>query len=123
MKIFFTGVISLYGLIPINSYCQDSDTLFVLSEPHFPGGLDSLMKFMKATIRLPHKVDWGGEITVQLSIDSTGSISNNKINIASCEACTNSITDVIKKMPRWIPAKLNGKPINGKTMFRIRFEY
>ncbi len=94
--------------------------------PEFPGGFDSLMKYLKENIVYPklaleNKIE--GLVEVTFTIDIDGSISNIKVRKSLGFGCDEEAMRVIRRMPRWKPGMINGKPVRVAYMIPVKFTY
>jgi TonB family protein len=100
----------------------------VVEEPaSFPGGLDSLKKYLKQHIYYPEIAkDLGifGKVFLRFVVSDKGEISDVKIQrgVPDCPECDQEAIRVIKAMPNWIPAKNNGKAVHSYFNLPILFK-
>jgi len=87
-------------------------------EPSFPGGQTKLSSFIKKEFKyVSKKTESTDELILSLLIDAEGVIRNYCIresdfkNSAFRESAEQEAFKVVSKMPKWNPAKQNGKPI------------
>ena len=130
--------------------CQSkNDTTNVnLVHPQFPGGKEELMKFLSMNIKYPEAAEhYGveGRVIMRFVVGSDGSIRN--ISATDCklerfnttkfaqetEARQKELKEqfakqfakegarVIRKMPKWTPGNVDGKPVNVKYSLPINF--
>jgi hypothetical protein len=83
--------------------------------PEYPGGYNSLIKFIAENMVFPDAViERGieGKCYVQFTISEIGVPSNFvvKRGVPDCPECDEEAIRVLKLMPNWIPGKRNGKP-------------
>lgn len=94
------------------------------SQPQFPGGKKALRKFLMRNVKYPslateRKIE--GKVSVSVTIDKNGNISNSKVIEGIGGGCDEQVLKAVKKMPKWQPAVLNGEKID-KT-YRISFRF
>ena len=80
----------------------------------FPGGEVALMKFVKEHINYPayeKEADISGRVLVRFVIEKDGSVSNVEILKKVSPGIDKEAKRVIESMPKWTPAKNNGKPV------------
>jgi protein TonB len=116
--------------------------------PQFPGGQEALMKFLKKKMKYPdlaEQYDVEGSIVMHFTVDADGSIKD--ISATDCKTDRFNTTKfsqetearqkelkkqfallfakegarVVRKMPKWIPASVNGIPVSVKYNLTIRF--
>ena len=105
--------------IPALDLSKDSIQIYNSSNvdvmPQFPGGDAALMKFLGDNICYPAKaVEKGtqGRVTLRFIVTPDGLIANVEVvKPLDSSFCDNEAVRVIKKMPKWIPGKQNGKPV------------
>lgn len=105
----------------------DRDTVYEKPQefPLFPGGDVELMKFIAETCKYPDScIAKGiqGRVILQFIIRKDGSISDKMTAIRSPHPdLTKEAKRIISLMPKWIPGKQDGKPVN--TMFTIPISF
>lgn len=86
----------------------------VSDEPVYPGGLDSLTKYVSKAIAYPD-VEKGSEAPkIVFVIDATGEVATTYMlnkKAADYTSGDKKMIDVALKMPRWLPARCNGKAV------------
>ena len=93
----------------------------VEQSPEFPSGLD---KFLHKHLRYPtmyEDYDVVGHVVCQFIIEKDGSISNTEIIGSLHPNYDREVRRIIKLMPRWIPAKINGKTVRVYYHFPVFF--
>ena len=82
-------------------------------EPQYFGGQEKLNKYLAKKIKLPKKNSKGefSIFKVLFIIDEKGAISNIKVSSNTAKFCEDVVYSTINNMPKWIPAKLNGKNV------------
>ena len=83
--------------------------------PEFPGGRDSLNKFLIKNIKYPVQAkedNIQGTVYVSFVVSSLGEINNIKILRGIGFGCDEEAIRVVKKMPIWKPGKQNGKEVS-----------
>lgn len=97
---------------------------FAEQMPEFPGGDDALMSFLQKNLKYPSRAlenDIQGQVMAEFVICEDGSICQMNI-IKSPDTLFNpAVTDVLSKMPNWIPAMQKGKPV--KVFFAIPINF
>lgn len=94
--------------------------VFVERMPEFPGGDESLFKFIKSKIKYPlyaidNKIE--GTVLVNFIVNEDGSISNAKITKGIKGGCDQEALRVVKLLPKWKPGMQGGKAV--KVYFDI----
>jgi len=96
---------------------KDSTQLidYVETIPQFPGGDIALLKFLSENINYPEEAaEQGiqGRVVLRFVIKANGSIGKIEVFKSLYPKCDEEAIRVVKMMPKWIPAKQNGKPTN-----------
>lgn len=82
--------------------------------PEFPGGMAEMYKFINSHIKYPSAAQRGnisGRVFVKFVVEKDGSIGSIEILKGIGFGCDEEAARVIKSMPRWSPAKQNGKSV------------
>ena len=95
--------------------------------PQFPGGLIAQQKFINDNFIYPIKAKENaieGTCYVSFVIDTMGKIKDIKVvkGIKGCFECDEEAKRLISIMPNWIPSKLNGKTIECKMNYPVKFK-
>lgn len=95
--------------------------------PEYPGGKDSMMKFISKNMVIDKKryMESQTNITkayVQFVVGKDGSILNPKIIKAGNPVLDKEAIRVVKMMPKWNPGKQNGKPVSVTYNLPIQLE-
>lgn len=91
----------------------------------FPGGNMELKKFIATNVRYPQRaVELGiqGTVYVQFVVSKTGNVSNVRVVRGANLPMDAESVRVIKKMPDWTPAIVDGKPVNSYYNLPIKFK-
>ena len=94
-----------------------SDTSITDASPQ--GGYDSLRSFIERNLRHPLE-DVMGSVFVELVINKDGSASDFKIKRGLCKKCDQNATEVLKKIPKWNPAKVKDIPVRQKLVLPVK---
>lgn len=82
----------------------------------FPGGFGELKHYLAANLKMPSGVMEPGcwRWYLRFIVWEDGTISNIEVvrSHAECLACDQEAVRFVASMPKWRPAKLNGKPVN-----------
>lgn len=103
----------------------DTD-VFVLVEqmPEFPGGQDSLYKFIGATILYPKEAKENsieGKVYVNFTIEKDGSINEVKVIKGVHPLLDEEAVRVVESFPKWKPGKHKGKKV--RVSFNIPLNF
>ena len=83
--------------------------------PSFPGGDAALKKWLNDNIQYPViAAEQGiqGRVTVRFVIDPDGTVSSAEILQSLDPSCDREALRVVRKMPKWVPGKQNGKEVS-----------
>jgi protein TonB len=87
--------------------------------PEFPGGMKALGKYVDDKNHYypkearENKIE--GKVIVQFIINEDGSASDFKVIKGIGYGCDEAAVEAFKKMPKWKPATINGRPVKFKT--------
>ncbi|NDV94545.1 energy transducer TonB [Dysgonomonas sp. 521] len=82
--------------------------------PQFPGGQDEMYKFIGNNLKYPvvdQEMGIQGRVTVRFVVSKTGEITNIELLKGISPTCDKEAIRVIKSMPKWIPGKQSGNPV------------
>jgi protein TonB len=94
-----------------NISTSDLIAFFVEEEAEFIGGLKALNAYLDSSLLYPFQDCLSGKCYTRFVINVDGTISDVKVlrGIPGCEACNKEAIRVIMAMPKWKPAKNQGK--------------
>ena len=105
---------------------DDSVLILNVEEPaEFPGGLDSLIKFISNNIKYPqealdNKIE--GRVFLTFIVEKDGSINDIKILRDIGYGCGEEAVRIVKLMPKWKPGKQRGKPVRQQFNLPVSFK-
>ncbi len=107
---------------------QADTTVFAFAEqpPRFPGGTEAMFSFIQKHKKYPQggpDADKEGKVYVSFVVQSDGNIKNIIVKKSLSPSHDAEATRIIRKMPKWIPAKQNGKPVNCSYTLPITFYF
>ena len=104
---------------------EDDDIFTVVEDdPEFPGGMDSLYRWIDEHIQYPQlALENGihGKVFVTFTVEPDGTISNPRILRDIGGGCGKEAQRVVYLMPRWIPGKLHGEPVRVQFNLPVKF--
>ena len=112
------------GGIYVEEEVEEGVFLVVEDDPEFPGGLDSLTRFIKAHLRYPQEaLEKGieGRVYVTFTIEEDGSVSNVRLLRDIGGGCGQEAVRVVKLMPKWKPGRQRGKAV--RTQFNLPVQF
>jgi TonB family protein len=95
-------------------------------DPEFPGGIQEMMKFIKANLKYPYPAlisKTEGKVFIGFIIDPNGNLLNPTIVKGIGYGCDEEALRIIKSMPRWTGGKQNGNQISFRKSLPIRFKF
>jgi len=119
---------ALNGEIEVDSIeinkVNKSDSVFTIVDktPEFPGGVDSLKRYLTKKVKeIARKVDKSGLVVVVFIVEKDGSSTNPRA-IKPLNPESDSIAvKIVQEMPKWIPATRQGKSVRCKYSIAVRF--
>ncbi len=131
MLLTFVGSISFAQEIekeePLTIEEEKIDTdVFVIVEqmPEFPGGQDSLYKFLGANIVYPNKAKKDGvegKVYINFTIEKDGSINEVKVLRGVHPLLDEEAIRVVESFPKWKPGKQKGKTVRVSYNLPLNF--
>lgn len=134
MKKQFLMTILMALLLPIGLYAQSDDhpvlesgdSIFVFTEtaPQFPGGMDSLLSFIQHNLQYPEIArvqNIQGNLFVRFVVEKDGSLSSFQLIRDIGGGCGEEALRVLKLMPHWTPATLQGKAVRSSYTLPFKF--
>ena len=112
-----------FAIVSVEEEIEESeDEIFLMIEedPEFPGGIDSLYKFVQENIRYPEKAlknNIQGKVYVSFVVEKDGSISNVRVLRDIGGGCGAEAVRVVQLMPKWKPGRVKGKAV--RTQFNL----
>lgn len=97
---------------------------FVEEQPEFPGGTTKLMQFINANLTYPDSVPMigmQGMVIARFIVGSDGSIRDIKIQRSLGKEFDEATIAALKKMPKWKPGMVNGKPVSSFMTIPVKF--
>jgi len=93
--------------------------------PVFPGGNETMIKFISKNIVYPpkaYKKKIEGEVVVSFVVNKDGSLTDFNIEKGSLKkGCDKEALRVVKSMPPWIPGSVKGYPVRVLLKLPIHF--
>ena len=104
--------------------CSACCAQHVKLRPSFPGGYKALQKFIKKEKKHPDealKKREAGAVYVVFTVDTLGNIIHPRVTTSVSPSLDREALRIVRKMPKWIPAKEGNKKINMDFTVIIRF--
>lgn len=126
VTLIFLVYFSIAGYGQNDSISNSSEKMFLgcvfEEQPSFPGGIKSLKKFINKNLKYPKRSGCvEGTAFVSFIVNEDGALSDFAIMKSVCEECDQNAIDVLKKMPKWIPGKQNGKALKVRCVYPVKF--
>lgn len=96
--------------------------VIVESLPKFPGGIEEMYKIIETNLEYPKsalKDKIGGKIITQFTIDTTGNITDIRIEEGVRDDIDHEIIRVLRLLNGWTPGVQKGKKVNVEYLFPI----
>jgi TonB family protein len=94
-------------------------------QPEFPGGHEEMLKYIQSNIKYPEEamgVSVDGIALVSFTVNSNGNIRHPKIVKEIGYGIDEEAIRVVLNMPRWEPARQNGKAVSMEYTLSIHFK-
>ena len=92
--------------------------------PEFPGGTAKMMEFLATNIKYPEAIVEGaisGRVVVQFTVKKDGSIDDIEVIRSVDPALDKEAVRVVKLLPNFIPATINGEAVETKFVLPVVF--
>ena len=92
--------------------------------PSFNGGATALLQYLNSNVKYPIEAEENGiqgRVVVQFHVECDGSITNVTVSKSVHPSLDKEAIRVVKSMPKWNPAMLNGKPVRVKFTIPVTF--
>ncbi|HEY9083567.1 MAG TPA: energy transducer TonB [Vicingaceae bacterium] len=124
MLLTFVGSISFAQKIESEGEIEDYVFVIVEEMPEFPGGKDSLYKFLGANIVYPNKAKKDGiegKVYVNFTIEKDGTINKVKVLRSVHPLLDEEAIRVVESFPKWKPGKQKGKTVRVSYNLPLNF--
>jgi protein TonB len=106
---------------------KTAPALTIEQQAEYPGGLTAMASYLRRSIVYPdsaRKAGIIGRCLVKFIIRPDGSIDSALIikGVPGCPGCDSSAVQAVRAMPRWTPARMNGKPVSCYYNLPINFK-
>ena len=133
-KTILMMLLSVWGLLPIlaqekierkdsvkqeNIFCDLNET-----QAYFRGGPQALRQYLEENVDLSvidGTTDIQGRVVVSFMVEKDGSVTDVKVIKGLDITCDAEAVRVVKNMPKWMPATLNGKRVKQKFILPVGF--
>ena len=100
------------------------DIIDITEKPVFPGGEAALLKYVAENTHYPQQAITDGSegtVYVRFVVTKTGRIGEVKVMRAVDPDLEEEALRVVKSLPRWVPGKFNGEPVNVWFIIPVKF--
>jgi TonB family protein len=122
------NLLNFSGITTTNeNITQQDEPVFsaVQEQPEFPGGKTAMYKYLGENIVYPkeaQKSNIFGNVYLQFIVKKDGSVEKVELLKGLGHGCDEEAIRVIKAMPKWKPAKQNGKAVNAYINMPIQYK-
>jgi periplasmic protein TonB len=92
---------------------EQSDFIAIEEQPEFPGGAAAWKNFLSRYLQVPASLN-GGElkiVKINFTVDVDGTVTGFNVIQSAGREFDNEVIRVLRKMPRWKPARQNGRAV------------
>ena len=126
-------ILTFIATLPATVFCQrdtikKTESEFIIFDEHpipdYPGGIEALLEFVNSMAVLHKGFDTcniAGKVFIKFIVDTTGLIINPKILRGINPRLDSIAINIVNSMPKWIPAKQNGKPVSSEYILPIKY--
>lgn len=115
-----SGLIKVKDVLPAktNEVKRSADIM-----PSFPGGMESLRKFLKNNLEYPRELESNEEIEVKIQfvVGYDGKLKGFEVIEDGGKIFNEEVIRVLKKMPDWNPGKSNGENVSVYYSIPVKF--
>ncbi|MBQ9187119.1 MAG: TonB family protein [Prevotella sp.] len=108
--------------IPEDTTIYEFDEVEVM--PSYPGDTEALWTFMKQNLHYPESAEADniqGRVVVQFVVEKDGSLTGFKILYSRDARLNEEALRILRIMPHWQPAQLNGRPVRSHFCIPVVF--
>ena len=98
----------------------------IIQSPEFLGGEKALLEYLQENVKYPvsaYKRGVQGDVLVRFIINKSGSITNVTVQKSLDPDCDKEAVRLVENMPKWIPSKRNGEPVNVDYVLPVYFKF
>ncbi len=106
---------------------ETNEKIFTAVEevPEFPGGTAEMYRYLQKHIRYPGpaaRANVQGKVFLQFVVTKEGAVKDIKVLKGIGFGCDTEAVRVIKNMPRWVPGRQKGQPVNVQYTLPVNFQ-
>lgn len=113
---------AIYDKMPMEP--EGPDNYMPEVQAKFPGGEAALLQFISRNLKYPEiakEQELQGTVVLRFKVNVDGLVSDIKIEKSLSRECDQAAAAVVRKLPRFIPAKENGRPVAVWFRLPLRF--
>lgn len=110
---------------PVEVEAEEEVLLFAEESPEYPGGAGAMYGYIGKSIRYPSqakRMGLEGTVVLAFVVEKDGSISNVSAVRGIGGGCDEEAARVVASMPKWKPAKQNGKSVRMRFTLPVKFQ-
>jgi TonB family protein len=95
-----------------------------VSRAQFPGGEQARQSFLKATIRYPEmdrEMEVQGTVYIGFTVKADSTVTDVVVRDVAGSGLSREVIRAVELMPKWIPAKKNGKTVDRRCVMPVTF--
>ena len=121
-------ILSLLLFIPVLLFSQQSDMEpvdFPDKEANFPGGDEAMKKFLAENLEYPEiamQLGDQGRVYIEFIVNKDGTLEQVGVLKGVSKELDSESVRVIKTMPLWTPAELDGEKVRARCRIPINFK-
>ena len=122
----FVGNVFSQELIPNKHPKSQFDVNYTTTqqEATYNGGVVAMVNYVTTNIALPEeKAGRKADVLVRIVVDTAGSVSEVVLLTSVNDKVDKAIEDVLKGMPKWTPAKVNGEAVESEQLISFEVKY
>ncbi len=116
--------VEMTDIVAPESNPEDEIYVFVSEYPEFPGGEETLYKYIYDNLRYPEKArEEGitGTVVIRFVVEKDGSISNATIAREIGGGCGAEAKRIVEGMPKWKPGRQSGRIVRTEFTLPVQF--
>jgi protein TonB len=112
--------------ISVDAPAEEAKLIFSVVEqmPEYPGGEEALKEYLTKNLAYPEFAKENGihgTVYISFVVEKDGSISDVKVLRGIGGGCDEEAIRIVKRMPKWIPAKQNVRTVRVQYNLPIKF--
>jgi protein TonB len=112
------------SVVQIEKAEEEEILISVEQQAEFAGDMGGLMKYLKGNVKYPpaaSRANISGRVVLQFVVERDGSVGQIKVIKSVGFGCDEEAVRVVKNMPKWSPAKQNGRAV--RSYFTLPVTY